>query len=452
MTKARIRVLILMLADIACMASVLALVLWFYKAIGVGEYDLSSYLAAWPMLPAYVVINIFFRLYHGNPFYPSLPLSPIEEFRRLIGSSFVVYMIAMAVLGFRHEANIVSRFVLIASALLTAVAAQPVRDFVRRLMRRHDFGRIPALVVGPKATAEHLVKRLKENSIVGFDPVLFEGDNHDIVSFAKARDIKILITCQDHRLVREEMVDLVKWFQHVIYMPEREIFPILGSHPISVDGIGGLEMVNQRRIKGYMLEKRLVDSLLSIMIGLVALPFLLVMPILIKLTSNGPILYKAKRLGKGGSMIYVWKFRSMYQDADQRLQSILESDPVLKAEFECDFKLKNDPRVTPLGRFMRKTSIDELPQLWNVIRGEMALVGPRPIVEKEIAYYGADYEIFSLVKPGITGLWQATGRSDNDYKTRVALDKFYVMNWSPWMDLWIVIRTAVAVLGMKGSY
>lgn len=127
------------------------------------------------------------------------------------------------------------------------------------------------------------------------------------------------------------------------------------------------------------------------------------------------------------------------------------SFPALKAEFEEAFKLKNDPRVTPLGKFLRKTSIDELPQLWNVICGEMALVGPRPIVKKEVAYYGADYEIFSLMKPGITGLWQCSGRSNADYAQRVALDKFYVLNWSPWMDLWIVLRTIVAVVGMRGS-
>lgn len=441
-----------MITDMLTLSIVLTFFLWAYKAVGLGEYHLSTYWAAWPMLPMFVVINSFFRLYHGNPFYPSLPLSPIEEFRRLIGSAISVHIIAMAVMGFRHEADHVSRFVLIASALGTAVLAQPMRDAVRRVMRKCNFGRIPVLLVGSQGLTDKLVHNLEESSILGLEPILFSGDNHDIVNFAQARDIKILINCQDPRLVREEMVDLVKWFQYIVYMPERETFPILGSRPANIGGMGGLEMVNQRRIKGLMLEKRLVDSALSIMIGLVALPFLLLMPILIKMTSKGPILYKAKRLGKGGRTIYVWKFRSMYQDADKRLQSILDADPELKAEFERDFKLKNDPRVTPLGKFMRKTSIDELPQLFNVIRGEMALVGPRPIVEKEIAYYGADYEIFSLVKPGITGLWQATGRSDTDYKDRVALDKFYVLNWNPWMDLWIVMRTVLAVLKMKGSY
>lgn len=452
MTKGRIRVLILMLTDMLCMAAVFAFVLWAYKAVGFGEYDTATYLFAWPMLPTFVVINSFFRLYHGNPFYPSMALSPIEEFRRLVGSVFIVHIMAMAVLGFRHEANLVSRFVLIASAFGTAVLAQPMRDAVRRVMRRRGIGRIPVLLVGPKGITDKLIPVLEESSILGLEPILFRGDNHNIVKFAQARDIKILINCQDSRLVREEMVELVKWFQYIVYMPERATFPILGSRPANIGGMGGLEMVNQRRIKGMMLEKRLVDSTLSILIGLVALPFLIVMPILIKLTSKGPIIYKAKRLGRNGRTIRVWKFRSMYKDADKRLKSILDADPALKAEFERDFKLKKDPRVTPLGKFMRKTSIDELPQLFNVIRGEMALVGPRPIVEKEIAYYGDDYEIFSLMKPGITGLWQATGRSDTDYKMRVALDKFYVMNWNPWMDLWIVMRTVLAVLKMKGSY
>jgi lipopolysaccharide/colanic/teichoic acid biosynthesis glycosyltransferase len=141
----------------------------------------------------------------------------------------------------------------------------------------------------------------------------------------------------------------------------------------------------------------------------------------------------------------------MYANADQRLQSLLESDPQLALEFKRKFKLKNDPRITPLGRFLRKTSIDELPQLINVIRGDMALVGPRPIVEEEVEYYGSDYEIFSLMKPGITGLWQCSGRSDMSYKTRVALDRFYVLNWSPWMDFWIILRTIWCVLFMRAT-
>lgn len=452
MTQGRLRVLILMIADMLCVAGVMAMVLALYKITGFGRYDLAAYLAAWPILPAFVGINAVFRLYHGNPFYPSMPLSPIEEFRRLIGSSFSVFVIAMAVMGFRHQSESVSRFVLIVSAFGTAILAQPIRDLFRKAMRCLSIGQIPVLFVGPNGEEAELVRQFRKSSHYGLKPIVYTGDNHDIVEFARARDLKIVVAAQDPRLVREEMVDWVQWFQYVVYMPERVIFPVLGSRPVCVDGLGGLEMVNQRRIRGMMIEKRVVDTALALLIAICALPFFVILPLLIKLTSRGPVFYKAGRLGKNGRQISVWKFRSMYHDADRRLQQLLDADPNLKEEFERDFKLKNDPRVTPLGKFMRKTSIDELPQLINVIRGEMALIGPRPIVEKEVEYYGADYEIFSLMKPGITGLWQASGRSDTDYKRRVALDKYYVLNWSPWMDLWIVLRTAVAVLGMKGSY
>ena len=451
MTQGRIRVLALMISDMLCMSIVWAVVVNVYKWFGFGHYHASAYWNAWPAVLVFVLINSLFRLYHGNPFYPSVALSPVEEFRRLVGSALGVHVLVMAVLGFRQESEAISRFVLVTSAIGVCVFAQFFRNGVRYLLFRIRVGQIPVLIVGSGRITEALVADLQANPHQGLRPILFTGDNHEIVAAARRKDIKILISTQDIRLLREEMGTLVQWFQQIAYLPEREAFPILGSRPIRLGDHGGLEMVNQRRLRGLQIEKRLVDTMLAMVIGFVTLPFFVVVPILIKLTSRGPVIYKAKRLGKKGRTIYVWKFRSMYADADKRLQTLLDSDPALKAEFEKDFKLKNDPRVTPLGKFLRKTSIDELPQLWNVIRGEMALVGPRPIVEAEVAYYGADYEIFSLVKPGITGLWQCSGRSNADYAQRVALDKFYVLNWSPWMDLWIVLRTIVAVVGMRGS-
>ena len=142
----------------------------------------------------------------------------------------------------------------------------------------------------------------------------------------------------------------------------------------------------------------------------------------------------------------------MYMDAEERLATILENDPAARAEWEENFKLKNDPRITPFGRFLRKTSLDEIPQLFNVFLGEMAIVGPRPIVEDEVKYYGGRYELFSRVKPGITGLWQVSGRSDTGYDRRVSLDCYYVLNWNPWMDLWVITRTVSCVLLMRGAH
>ena len=141
----------------------------------------------------------------------------------------------------------------------------------------------------------------------------------------------------------------------------------------------------------------------------------------------------------------------MRENADCELEKIFSENPELRTEWENKFKLQDDPRVTKVGRFLRKTSLDELPQFWNVLKGEMALIGPRPIIEKEIKYYGKDYKTFSSVKPGITGLWQVSGRSNVKYEERVALDVFYINNWSLWMDYYIFFATINAVILRRGA-
>jgi lipopolysaccharide/colanic/teichoic acid biosynthesis glycosyltransferase len=146
------------------------------------------------------------------------------------------------------------------------------------------------------------------------------------------------------------------------------------------------------------------------------------------------------------------KFRSMVVNADQMLKQLLDTDPQARAEWESGFKLKNDVRVTRIGRFLRRTSLDELPQLWNVMRGEMSLVGPRPIVDEELARYGADVKYYLQVRPGMTGLWQVSGRSNTDYATRVSLDVDYVKNWSVLRDVVILFKTIRVVVKGHGAY
>ena len=183
---------------------------------------------------------------------------------------------------------------------------------------------------------------------------------------------------------------------------------------------------------------------------LIALAFL-ILAFLVKVTSRGPIFYHARRLGVNRRTIRVLKFRTMYIDADQRLETLLAEDPEMERQWREKFKLDNDPRVTPFGRFLRKTSLDELPQFWNVLTGEMAVIGPRPIVEAEVKYYGDRYALLSRVKPGITGLWQVSGRSELDYPQRVNLDVSYIMNWSIWMDYYIFLKTVKEVLLCRGA-
>jgi exopolysaccharide production protein ExoY len=171
----------------------------------------------------------------------------------------------------------------------------------------------------------------------------------------------------------------------------------------------------------------------------------------VKVTSRGPVLFGHQRLGEAGRSIRVYKFRSMAVNAEARLQELLGTDPVLRAEYEATYKLKEDPRVTWLGRWLRRTSLDELPQLINVLRGDLSLVGPRPIVADEIAKYGPASAAILRVRPGVTGLWQVSGRSDLDYAERVRLDMDYITNWSLWLDLRILSATLPAVLRRKGA-
>jgi len=185
--------------------------------------------------------------------------------------------------------------------------------------------------------------------------------------------------------------------------------------------------------------------------GLLISPLLFLIAVLIKLDSPGPMLYKQMRLGTDGNHFFCWKFRTMRTDAGQVLTELLQDNPDLRAEWEKEHKLHDDPRITRVGRFLRKSSLDELPQLWNVLVGEMSLVGPRPIVDAEVSRYRDAYELYRRVKPGMSGLWQVGGRSETSYKERVEMDTYYVRNWSVWLDLVILARTVGAVLYRHGA-
>lgn len=198
--------------------------------------------------------------------------------------------------------------------------------------------------------------------------------------------------------------------------------------------------------------KRAFDLVGAIALGLVSLPFVVVTALAIRLSSRGPILYRQVRIGKGNRAFTTLKFRTMYIDAGERLHDYLRKDPSLRAEWASVHKLKEDPRVTFVGRFLRRFSLDELPQLWNVLVGEMSLVGPRPIVIREIEKYGSQYAAYERARPGLTGLWQVSGRNNTTYQERVNYDSFYVRNWSLRLDARIIARTLRAVLSGAGAY
>jgi lipopolysaccharide/colanic/teichoic acid biosynthesis glycosyltransferase len=191
----------------------------------------------------------------------------------------------------------------------------------------------------------------------------------------------------------------------------------------------------------------MADILFSVLFLVLAFPAYIAVALLVRISSPGPILYRQERLGANGRIFWCYKFRSMVVDAD----AILNLDPELKKQFRENFKLKNDPRITPIGGFLRRTSLDELPQFWNVLRGEMTLIGPRPIVPAELVKYGRFDRKLLSVKPGLSGLWQALGRSDTSYPERVAMDMLYIDNRSLLLDIKLMFMTVASVIRKTGA-
>ena len=203
---------------------------------------------------------------------------------------------------------------------------------------------------------------------------------------------------------------------------------------------------NMGTFKYYKLTKNFFDLLISLLFIIALIPLFLMISLLIKLSSRGPIFFLQKRIGKNNIPFKCIKFRTMYPEAKDILENLLLNDSLLKKEYEETHKIKNDPRITPIGKLLRKTSLDELPQFFNVLMGEMSIVGPRPIVKDEKKKYGKNLKKVLLIKPGITGLWQVSGRNNLTYKRRVMLDINYVENYNFLMDLRILFRTFGVIL------
>lgn len=198
----------------------------------------------------------------------------------------------------------------------------------------------------------------------------------------------------------------------------------------------------------YDFFKRIFDIVCSLVALIILSPVFLIMAILVKTTSEGPAFFAHKRVGKNGKEIKIYKFRSMVTNAEELIKQFT---PEQKAEYEKNFKLENDPRITKVGKFMRKTSLDELPQLLNILKGDISIVGPRPIMEVETEIYGNYRDMLLSVKPGLTGFWAANGRSDTTYTRRRAMEIYYVKNRSLWLDIKIIFKTFVSVFKGEGA-
>jgi lipopolysaccharide/colanic/teichoic acid biosynthesis glycosyltransferase len=243
-------------------------------------------------------------------------------------------------------------------------------------------------------------------------------------------------------------------FANIIIVPDLFGIQSLWITSRDLGGVLGLEVKKNLLVPGNRLLKSLLDYAVAAPLFLASLPVLAVAAVWIKIVSPGPVLFRQEREGPHGKRIMMLKLRTMHADAERLLAEYLDGNPEEKLNWLRYFKLKKDPRILPhIGVFLRRYSLDELPQLWNVLRGDMSLVGPRPFPDYHLDQFPASFRnLRASVMPGVTGLWQVTARSDGDLKVQEVEDTYYIRNWSPWLDIYILLRTVHAVLSAKGAY
>lgn len=340
------------------------------------------------------------------------------------------------------------------------------------LKRNHHFYE-NVVLVGAGKTAERALHFFQEDlgyryHIVGFidDNPISEKiaceyellgrvcESEDIVKKYKVQTVIITAPGMDKDKLQKLIVSIQPMVRNLSYVPDLIGMPMEGveAQVLFSEEILMLHMCNNLSKRRNRIYKRIFDLACTVIGGMLILPILAIISLLVAWNNKGNVIFTHWRIGKDGKEFPCYKFQTMVPDAQKRLEEYLANNPEARKEWEETFKLTNDPRVTKLGGFLRKTSLDELPQLWNVIKGEMSLVGPRPIVQKEIERYGEYFREYAMVLPGITGMWQASGRSDTTYEERVAMDTWYVRNWSVWLDIMYLAKTFKAVLCGKGAY
>ncbi|GFZ92221.1 undecaprenyl-phosphate galactose phosphotransferase WbaP [Elstera cyanobacteriorum] len=356
-----------------------------------------------------------------------------------------------------------SRLWLVNSWLLATGLIPLGRAVTRRILDRMGLWRIPSLVVGTGEVAEHVRQVFSADPALGYEivgvvaPASMAAPQDgqlwgQLCEKRGGRFIILALSAEETIVYSDLLADLVRERLPFAVVPSLGGLPILGFDQLSFIGQDFMMLVAKNNL-GQPIRRRVkfaADLLMASVMMLACLPLFALFAWLIS-RDGGPVLFRHRRVGQRGKPFDCLKFRTMVPDAQRVLEEHLRRNPDDAAEWEQNFKLRNDPRVTPIGRFLRSTSLDELPQLINVLRGEMSLVGPRPITEAELSYYGRDVMFYLEIRPGITGLWQVSGRSDTSYAQRVMFDTWYVKNWTLWHDIAILLKTIPVVFGRKGA-
>ena len=397
-----------------------------------------------------------------------------EELRAVINTVMVAAAINAVLILVAKQYSPVTQYLASWAAAILLIPAG--RYLLRSHLLRIGKWQRPTIIVGTGPNAQEAFSALASEPLMGFEIIAFVRLDGEIGAVAAGRLEGSVVSVEPEsawstgRMMRHQVVIALDGSNADIQTDmlarlsgagHREVFlaPTLRGfalHGMEITHFFRHELLllglrNNLARKAPRLLKRIFDVVTSLALLCLLSPLLIWIVLSIR-RSGTPALFSHPRVGQSGRIFPCYKFRTMVLDADHVLQHLLETDEVIRAEWNREFKLKNDPRVTKIGRFLRETSLDELPQIWNVLKGDMSLVGPRPVVAEELQRYGDARSLYLQVRPGITGLWQISGRNNVDYSYRVALDTWYVRNWSLWYDLAILVKTVSVVFGRKGAY
>ncbi len=456
---------VLVASDLAALLGAVALAGWLQLLIA-GQAD-PSWLLRFSLLPL-----LFLMIYASAGLYPAIPLSPPDELRRLTLITTTVYVSAVVALSLAATATHPAPWIFLSLSWgLSLVMVPLLRAVVRQIWSSRPWWGCPAVLLGGGSVTESIVRTLVRHPKIGLKPVAVIGDSHGQPSSILgvpiigrlyrvrqyARQYRIpyaIIPMSEMRDRRTAMIirRFSRLFKHVMIIPPITHFSSLWISPVDLGGLLGLESRYRLLDPGRQTIKRILDLTLIIIGAPLWLPCMVAIAVAIKLDSKGPAFFSQRRPGLGGKEFQIVKFRTMVNGAHDALKSCLDETPEHRKEWTRTGKLRHDPRVTLVGRFLRRTSLDELPQLWNVIRGDMSLVGPRPILYEQQEGYRNGWTLYMRVRPGITGAWQVSGRNDLTIAQRIHLDTYYVRNWSIWLDIYYLSRTASTVLRARGAY
>jgi len=398
---------------------------------------------------------------------PGWGLSAVEHLRRITILLLASFGIAAAALFLSKTGAEASRFTLTSALLISVVLVPLIRIRVKTELIRRQLWGVPTVIYGGDTTAAHVLKALDIEPGLGYIPVGILDDESAPGTFIE--DVPVIGSLNSsapqaayaiiatREIPRDRLIQLLEGplnnYRRVIMVPDLLDAPSLWVTPRDFVGLVGLEIPVNLLNPFARIAKRIADLVLVITFAPIWIPISLLIALLVWLEDGASPFFVQERVGYLKRHFKTLKFRTMKPDAEKHLQEAMAADPRLQAEWEGDFKLRNDPRITKLGAWLRRTSLDELPQLVNVLKGEMSLVGPRPLPE----YHNAELSeqvrtLRDRVRPGLTGLWQVSGRSEAGTKGMERWDAYYVRNWSVWLDVVILVRTTRVVFTGRGAY